>query len=152
VVKWSKWSQKHREVEQISQKGKSNGWIANNQKAAWNANQLESSSIQKMFQISVRMVWTTARQGGTTFTSKSGACAVLLRHQPFQLEIFRDGLLLQTFNARPAVWRRDNCIRGSNCVKLQIRPDPFEIGGLMIDGSKQLYNFQWPKPPEPQLE
>lgn len=39
-------------------------------------------------------------EGGTTFTSKSGACAVLLRHQPFQLEIFRDGLLLQTFNAR----------------------------------------------------
>eukprot|EP00435_Cladocopium_sp_Y103_P036935 s2240_g9.t1 len=39
-------------------------------------------------------------EGGTTFTSKSGPCAVLLRHQPFQLEIFRDGLLLQTFNAR----------------------------------------------------
>lgn len=39
-------------------------------------------------------------EGGTRFTSKSGACAVLLRHQPFQLEIFRDGLLLQTFNAR----------------------------------------------------
>ena len=152
MVKWSKWSQKHREVEQISQKGKSNGWIANNQKAAWNANQLESSSIQKMFQISVRMVWTTARQGGTTFTSKSGACAVLLRHHPFNWRSFVMGFCCRPSMPGQLCGEGTIASGGSNCVKLQIRPDPFEIGGLMIDGSKQLYNFQWPKPPEPQLE
>lgn len=40
-----------------------------------------------------------SRQGSSTFKTKSG-CQVVLQHQPFQLQIFKDGFLLQTFNAR----------------------------------------------------
>ena len=119
MVKWSKWSQKHREVEQISQKGKSNGWIANNQKAAWNANQLESSSIQKMFQISVRMVWTTARQ--------------VAQHSPRRAE-----LVLFCCDTNPFNWR--SFVMGFCC-----RPSmPGQLcgEGTIASGGQTAWNFK----------
>ena len=116
-MKWSRWSQRSCGLDTSISQIRTDLMDESPESAAWNANQqsnhqfivdllmengdfpwffvcLPEDSLQKM----------VSAQGGTRFTSKSGACAVLLRHQPFQLEIFRDGLLLQTFNARPT-WR-----------------------------------------------